>query len=44
LVELLDYEKNDIQALAMTFNVLKSGLLSASAEVVNMTGRTLNKV
>ena len=44
LVELLDYEKNDIQALAMTFNVLKCGLFSSNAEVVNITGRTLNKI
>lgn len=44
LVELLDYEKNDIKALAITFNVLKCGLFSSNAEVVNITGRALNKI
>ena len=28
----------------MTFNVLKCGLFSSNAEVVNITGRTLNKI
>lgn len=44
LVELLDYEKNDIKALSMTFNVLKCGLFSSNPEVVNITGRALNKI
>jgi hypothetical protein len=44
LVELLDYEKNDIKALSMTLNVLKCGLFSSNPEVVNITGRALNKI
>jgi hypothetical protein len=44
LVELLDYEKNDIKALAMTMNVIKCGVFSTNAEVVNITGRCLNKI
>jgi hypothetical protein len=44
LVELLDYEKNDPQALSMTLNVLKAGLFSANADVANLCCRSLNKI
>ena len=44
LVELLNFEKNDPQALNMTLNVLKAGLFSTEGEIVNLCFRTLNKV
>lgn len=44
LVTLIELERNDPQALAMTMNVLKSGLLSEDAEVSILCARVLNKV
>jgi len=44
LVTLIELERNDPQALAMTMNVLKSGLLSEDAEVSILCAWILNKV
>ena len=44
LVTLMEIERNDIQALGMTMNVVKSGLYSEDVEVVNMCARVLVKI
>lgn len=44
LVTLMELERNDSQALGMTMNVLKGGLLSEDCEVSTLCARVLNKV
>ena len=44
LVTLIELERNDPQALGMTMNVLKSGLISENLEVSILSARLLNKV
>lgn len=44
LVTLLELERNDVQALSMTMNVLKSGLYSEEIEVAALCARTLVKI
>lgn len=44
LVGLLELERGDSQALGMTMNVIKCGLLSEDSEVANLCARALNKV
>ena len=44
LVTLMELERNDSQALGMTMNVLKLGLLSEDSEVAALCARVLIKV
>lgn len=44
LVELLEFERNDVRVLGMTFNVIKCGLFSENPDVTIMCSRTLNRL
>lgn len=44
LVELLEFERNDVRVLGMTFNVIKCGLFSENPDVTVMCARCLNRL
>lgn len=44
LVELLEFERNDVRVLGMTFNVIKCGLFSENPDVTIMCSRCLNRL